>query len=92
MSHLELGVHNVRNELLSFLQYIRECLAREVRPRLSLKPFQELLPEETEGFIRPVHASTQPTPSQYEQKGAYGRLAFRPLPSLHGNPSQMCMQ
>jgi len=69
---------------LTQYKYIRQCLAQEVCPRLSLKPFTELVPKEKEGFIRPVHASTQPSvPSQYGQRGSYGTLTRTTAGSDH---------
>eukprot|EP00731_Ephydatia_muelleri_P037245 Em0427g2a len=38
-------------------KYIADCLMKEITPKLSLKPFKSLIPQEKTSFIRPVHAA-----------------------------------
>ena len=51
-------------------QYIAQCIVKGVRPQLSLKPFEDLVPSKKEEFIRPVHAAqTDPTSLKPGQTG-----------------------
>ena len=40
------------------MQYIRNCIAKEMKAQLSIKNFRELVPIEKDQFIAPIFSQT----------------------------------
>lgn len=50
------------------LQYVRQCIAKEVLAQLSIKNFQELVPLDKDQFIRPIFSRKAAKPGTEQQR------------------------